>query len=120
YIGTGPYKFVEWKQDQYIHFTKFDDYQPVEEKASGLAGKKVAYFDDVYFYIVPDASTRLAGLQTGEYDFAYNIPYDSYDQLESHPDIDTILTPTANEFLLYNKNHGITRDFKLRQAINAA
>lgn len=25
YIGTGPYKFVEWKQDQYIHFTKFED-----------------------------------------------------------------------------------------------
>lgn len=28
YIGTGPYKFVDWKQDQYIHFTKNEDYQP--------------------------------------------------------------------------------------------
>ena len=26
YIGTGPYKFVEWKQDQYIHFTKYEEY----------------------------------------------------------------------------------------------
>lgn len=120
YIGTGPYKFVEWQQDQYIHFTKFEDYQPVEDEASGLAGKKVAHFDDVYFYIVPDASTRLAGLQTGEYDFVYNLPYDSYDQLESHPDIHSILTPSANEFLLYNKNYGITKDYKIRQAINAA
>src|SRR5699024_8843955 len=27
FIGTGPFKFVEWSQDQYIHLTKFDDYQ---------------------------------------------------------------------------------------------
>ena len=120
YIGTGPYKFVEWKQDQYIHFTKFEDYQPVSEPASGLAGERIAYFDDIYFYIVPDASTRLAGLQTGEYDFAYNLPYDNYDQLESNPDITTILTPSANEFIQFNKSQGLSTNFKMRQAVNAA
>ncbi|WP_368653514.1 ABC transporter substrate-binding protein [Ornithinibacillus sp. 4-3] len=120
YIGTGPYKFVEWKQDQYILFERFDDYQAVEEEASGLSGKKVAYFDEIYFYIVPDTSTRLAGLQTGEYDFAFGMPYDSYDQLLSNDDLDTILTPSANEFIHFNKNHGITEDVNIRKAINAA
>lgn len=40
FIGTGPYQFVEWKQDQYLKFTKFDDYVALDTPASGLSGKK--------------------------------------------------------------------------------
>src|SRR5699024_9543466 len=48
-IGTGPYKLAEWKQDQYIHLTRFDDYVGVDDDPSGITGKKIAYIDDVYF-----------------------------------------------------------------------
>lgn len=120
FIGTGPFEFVEWKQDQYIHYKKFEDYQPVEMEADGLIGKKEALVDEIYFYLVPDTSTRLAGLQTGEYDFAYNIPYDNYEQLQSDPNIETILTPAANEMLVFNKVEGPATNFKLREVINTA
>lgn len=40
YIGTGPFKFVEWKQNQYVHLKKFDDYQASSQPADGLAGKR--------------------------------------------------------------------------------
>lgn len=120
YIGTGPFQFVEWKQDQYIHFKKFEDYQPVDQEPSGLVGRKEALVDEIYFYIVPDTSTRLAGLQTGEYDFAYGVPYDSYEQLESDPNIETILTPAANEMLVFNKVEGISTNPEFRKAINTA
>src|SRR5699024_3449061 len=69
YIGTSPFKFVEWKQDQYIHYTKFEDYAALDSEADGLSGKKEALVDDIYIYMVPDTSTRIAGLQTDEYDF---------------------------------------------------
>src|SRR5690606_33024633 len=94
FIGTGPFKFEEWKQDQYIHYVKYDEYQPVDLPADGLSGKKEALVDEIYIYIVNDSSTRLAGLQTGEYDFAYGIPYDNYDALLADDNLETILTPS--------------------------
>ncbi|MFP3381559.1 ABC transporter substrate-binding protein, partial [Bacillus sp. SIMBA_069] len=65
YIGTGPFKFVEWKQDQYILLEKFADYKALSEPANGLGGKKEAKVDRIYFHTVPDAATRVAGLQSG-------------------------------------------------------
>jgi len=120
YIGTGPYKFVEWKQDQNIHFTKFDDYQSVDAEANGLAGKKEALVDDIYFHMVSDSSTRLSGLLTGEYDFAYSIPADDYDQLKSDPDLEAFLANYGELLMVYNENEGPASNVKMRQAINAA
>ena len=45
-------KFVEWKQDQYVHLTKFEDYVGIDEPADGLFGKKEALVDDLYFHFV--------------------------------------------------------------------
>ncbi len=120
YIGTGPFEFVEWKRDQYIHFTKYDGYQPVEGEADGLAGKKEALVDDIYFDIVPDPSTRLAGLQTGQYDFAYSIPADNYDQLQNTPNIKPVLDNYGELVIFHNEQEGIASDFKIRQAVNTA
>lgn len=120
YIGTGPFEFVEWKHDQYIHFAKYDDYQPVEEEADGLAGKKEALVDDIYFDIVTDPSTRLAGLQTGEYDIAYQMPYDYYEQLKDDSGLKPYTEAGGSQVLIYNKKEGLFTDVKMRQAVNAA
>lgn len=120
YIGTGPYKFEEWVQDQYIHLTKFEDYQAVDTEASGLAGKKVAEIEDLYFYIVPDPSTRLTGIQTGEYDIANSIPFDSYEQIKDDANVEVHLGWEAYPILVFNKEQGPFTDAKLRQAVNAA
>lgn len=119
YIGTGPFKLVEWKTDQYIHYEKFADYQAVDFPADGLSGKKEALVDEIYIYIVPDTSTRMAGLQTGEYDFAYGISYDSYDQLQNDDNLEPILAPSANAVVVFNKQKGLGANEKFRQAVNA-
>ena len=120
YIGTGPFKFQEWKQDQYIHLVKYDDYKAVEQKASGFAGKKEAFVNDVYYHFVTDHSTRIAGIQTGEYDIADSIPTESYEQLNSTDNVEvhTIVGGTLTMFM--NTNEGPLADVKMRQAINAA
>lgn len=120
YIGTGPYKFVEWKQDSYLKFERNEDYQAVDMESDGLAGKKEAFLDEIYFYIVTDPSTRLTGLQTGEYDFAYGVSLDNYEQIKSDPNIEPLLEPEATNILGFNKLEGLGTDFKMREAINTA
>src|SRR5699024_7612907 len=93
-IGTGPYSLEDYKADQYIHLTKYDDYQARTEPASGLAGERKALTKDIYYHIVPDISTRIAGMQSGEYDAATAIPHDNVQQLESTDGVDIQVTKT--------------------------
>ena len=59
-IGTGPFKFVEWKKGQYIRLDRNDDYW-----RDGLP-----YLDRIVARFIPDASTRSAALEKGEVHFA--------------------------------------------------
>lgn len=120
YVGTGPFKFKEWKQDQYIQLSKFDDYQPIEEPADGLAGKKEALVEGIQFLIVPDSSTRVAGIQTGEYDIAIDVNYDSVDQLKSNSEVEISINPYGMYNIFYNKSNGIFKDVRAREAVALA
>lgn len=119
YIGTGPFKFGEWKQDQYIRLEKFDDYSALDGEPDGTAGKKEALVDEVYFYVVNDPSTRMAGIQTGEYDVAIDIPFDSYEQLKEDPSMETYVSFDAGTVnVSYNKKEGIFTNPAIRKAVN--
>lgn len=117
YIGTGPYQFTEWKQDQYIHLTRFEDYANRSEEANGLAGQKNAYADEIYLHIVTDPSTRVTGLQTGEYHIGNFIPYDNAAQLEADPNVENNIQEASFGGLIFNKKEGVFADIKMRQAV---
>lgn len=119
YVGTGPFQFKEWKQDQQIHLTKYADYQARSEAADGLAGKREARVDDIYFIFTPDSSTQVAGLLSGEFDIAADVSYDSVQQLESNPEIKVDVAPTGMLNLYFNKKKGLFANEKARQAIAA-
>ncbi|WP_413355799.1 ABC transporter substrate-binding protein [Robertmurraya sp. 2P01SA] len=120
YIGTGPFKFEEWKQDQYIHLSKYEEYEPVDLPSDGLSGKKEALVDDLYFEIVTDPSTQLSGLQTGQYDVAYSLPNDNYEQLKNDENLKTYTDLYGNGLHHFNKKEGIFTNPKMREAVNAA
>jgi peptide/nickel transport system substrate-binding protein len=62
--GTGPFKLVEWKKDDYTLFKKFDSYW----------GEGLPYVDEVMIKIIPDANVRLAALRAGDIDIMEWIP----------------------------------------------
>src|SRR4029079_6907059 len=56
--GTGPFKFVSWRSGDSIELARNDDYW---NKAAGGP-----YLDKITYKILPEATARVAGLQTGD------------------------------------------------------
>ena len=119
YIGTGPYKMTEWKQDQYVKLDKFEDYKNSDNATTGLAGKKEAATATLWFDIVPDVSTRMAGVQNGQYDIAEEVPTDNYEELSKDKNLKLDVTNGGTLNLFLNTTEGIMANEDMRQAVLA-
>jgi peptide/nickel transport system substrate-binding protein len=112
-IGTGPFKFVEWKSGDHQKIARFDDYW---DKSGG------PYLDDITIKIIAEPSTRVAGLQTGEIDYIINnIPSDQYATVKSDADVDLTFTDSYyGEWITFNTQKPPFDNVKARQAMNYA
>ncbi|MEF9966349.1 MAG: ABC transporter substrate-binding protein, partial [Comamonas sp.] len=70
FIGTGPYQLKERKPDQFTVLARFDQYAARSEPASGYAGKREAQLDELRFVPVPNATTRVEGVLSGQFQYA--------------------------------------------------
>jgi len=121
FIGTGPFKFAEHKPDRHIKLARFDDYVARGEPASGLAGRRTAWVDEILFMPVPDYATRQAGMATGEYDYIQQVKPDQYDRLRSTPGVEAVVVkPYGWATIVFNLKQGLMTDQKLRLAAQAA
>lgn len=120
FIGTGPFKFEDWKQDQYIKFVKNENYISPGDSVNGLVGKKDPLVDTVYYHFIADSSTRTAGIRTGEYDVALSIPGDSVSQLEGDSNLKAHFHPGGFMTVVFNNRNGLFTDQKAREAVNLA
>jgi peptide/nickel transport system substrate-binding protein len=68
FIGTGPFKFVEYAPDSHATLERFADYTPNPnyQKRDGFAGRKIAYIDRAVFRFMPESGARTAAMETGE------------------------------------------------------
>lgn len=119
-IGTGPYKLLEWVPDVHIKLERFDDYVLDEryEEASGLGGQRIAYFKTIFLLPVPESEARMAGLETGEFDYAESIPATSYDRITGNTDLQaSIVIPRWSVALEFNHKNFPTSDVNFRKAL---
>jgi peptide/nickel transport system substrate-binding protein len=115
-VGTGPFKFVEWKKGQYIRLDKNEDYWQ-----EGLP-----YLDRIVGRFIPDASTRTAAMENGEVMYAaYNaIPNIDAVRLKERDDIGvttdgySMINPMA--LIEFNTIEGPFADPAIRRAISTA
>ena len=121
YVGTGPYKFGEWKEGSYIRLDRYEDYQPygTEGDCSGWYGYKSQPTKTVYYDIVTDVATRTTGIQTGEFDIVYEMSTDDYPMFEATDGLNTWKEMNGEWVIVYNKEDGLTKDVNIRQAVNA-
>ena len=101
-IGTGPFKWDEWKKGEYVHLVKNDAYvsPPNDGAPNGTVGAKDPLADGVKFMVVPDASTVKAGIQSGALDLAEVSP-DLMPEFEDRDDSKLIVAVNNGKNLFY-------------------
>ncbi len=112
-VGSGPFKFVEWRKGEFIRLDKNPSYWR----------KGQPYLDRIVVRSIPDASTRTAALEKGEVHFAAMgaVPFNDAKKLSALPSIEVttvgheMISPVS-EFLL-NTRKAPFDSVKVRQAI---
>jgi peptide/nickel transport system substrate-binding protein len=118
HIGTGPYTMDEYAPDQYVRLARFDDYAAHPGPSFAYSGTKHAYADEVIFWMVPEQSVRVAGVQSGEYHFAELVPKEQMSQFEADPNvIPQVIDPFRQSFIIVNMGYPPFDNIYARQAM---
>lgn len=109
-VGTGPFIFESWKSGQAITLNTNKDYWGTVPK-----------IDKVTFKIVPEDSTRLAMIESGEAHIADQVPVTDIDRIENSSTMNLFRTEgLAVEFIGFNVKDSLLSNVKVRQAISYA
>lgn len=109
-IGSGPYKFVEWKQGDSATLEAFDDYWRGAPETKNLIMK-----------VIPEAAQRTIALETGEVDLSYDILPNDLGRIEENSDLTLYEAPSLTAFYIsMNMNKKPFDDIRVREAINIA
>jgi peptide/nickel transport system substrate-binding protein len=109
-IGTGPYKFVEWKQGDSVTLERFDDYYAGPAETQKLVMK-----------VIPEASQRTIALETGEVDLAYDLLPNDLEKVRSNSELQLFEAPSLTcYYISMNMNKAPYDDQKVRDAVNYA
>lgn len=116
-VGTGPYIFSEWVEADHITITKNPDYT---WGSSYFSNQGAAYFDEIEFKIIADASVRTGTVTTGETQYIDAIDPLQYEDLSSNGDVVVIKQqqPGSGRILLLNLSRETPiADIAVRQAL---
>ena len=105
-VGSGPFKFKEYKSDEYVALDRFDDY---------VGGK--AKLDSIVYRVVKDRNTANVSLQNGQINMKMIEPQD-FKKLDSTGNFSMVTFPEGRLFYLsYNMNTDLMKKKEVRQAI---
>lgn len=106
-VGTGPFKLVEYVENERLELDAFDDY---------WAGKPASKHVTIRSTSDLDASTL--ALQKGELDACYGLPYDARDLFDGTSGFKISQAATSRVYKVYfNLEHEFTGDPNFRKAV---
>jgi peptide/nickel transport system substrate-binding protein len=109
-VATGPYKVREFRPDEILLLDAHDDYWGGRPPVKTLR-----------FVVVPEVSSRINGLLTGEYQFICDVPPDQVTTIEQNPKFEVQGGLVTNHRItVFDKNHKQLVDPRVRQAITHA
>jgi peptide/nickel transport system substrate-binding protein len=110
-IGTGPFRFVEWKRDERLVLERNPDY---------WAGP--ADVSRVTFRFIPEFSARLAALLSGEIDIMKDVPPHAVETVDrsGRAKVRSAVSSRINYLALQALKPGPMQDVRVRRAMNHA
>ncbi|WP_345763542.1 ABC transporter substrate-binding protein [Diaminobutyricibacter sp. McL0608] len=107
-VGTGPFKWGEWKKGQSLKLVKNTNYWQ----------KGKPSLDSVTWTVVPDANTRKLQLQGGQIDIDDTPDWSSFSSLKSSPGIVADAFPSTQiDYVAFNQQRAPFNDVHVRRAI---
>lgn len=111
-VGTGPYKFVEWKPNEQVTLTAFADYW---DKANAPKMKNIIIRN------IPNNSSRLLALSAGEIHGLEGMEARDITAIKADKRFKLILRPANNTgYVAFNYKVKEFQDLKVRQAFAQA
>jgi oligopeptide transport system substrate-binding protein len=110
-IGTGPWRFVQWKHDDYVRLARNPAYFDGPPKAESLEAR-----------IIPEPSTAVAEFESGNVDLLY-VPESETQQWQQTDERQALLKsppPLRLIYAAFNTTRGPLTSVEVRQAINYA
>ena len=109
-IGTGPFKFVEMLKGDHVTYERFEDYRGEKPK-----------FKTLLMRTIPEATSRVIELETGNIDLAYGIPNNDFKRLKEEGKVNVYNKPgLAITYLGFNTQTPPFDNPKVRKAITIA
>ena len=113
-IGTGPYKMGQWKHGEEITLMRYEDY----DHGPDFLRSGPAYIEKKVFRIIPEATTRISLLTSGDADIILSVDPKFVDQLRRAVDVAVRITPAYGEqFMHFNQDIEMLQEKNVRQAI---
>ena len=110
-IGTGPFRFVEWKRDERLVVERNPDYWQGPADVSRVT-----------FRFIPEFSARMAALLSGEIDIMKDVPPQAVEAVErsGRAKVRATVSSRINYLALVNLKPGPMQDVRVRRAMNHA
>ena len=108
-VGTGPFRFVEWQGDEYIHLTRNTDYW-----------ERIPEYENYYFRVIPELLTQEVEFKSGAID-SYGVqPHQvaRYKQEDSYQSFSSL--GFGYSYIGYNNRHPLFADKRVRRALGMA
>jgi peptide/nickel transport system substrate-binding protein len=105
-IGSGPYKFVEWKPGDHVTLERNENYWLVKPN-----------LDKVIYRPIPTLATMMLELEAGGIDIADNMPAQDVARFQSMTGVDVLQVASLSYFYIaFNCSHAPSNDVRFRKA----
>ncbi len=117
-VGTGPYKFVEWRQGESIHYEANPDWWGLDDPDAARGSQT---FQKATYRFLQEDQVRVSAVQAGEIDLAQFVTPEQCQILEADADSICVSAPSVETiFIRMDTNSPLLSDRRARLAFQLA